>query len=364
MFFVFKQKTAYEMRISDWSSDVCSSDLCTIPIGEPCNSSGDVPSGRIRDSRSGPGRGRSSGWRGRGFRGRRDGGSSEVARTGGCRTLFHGLLEAALHLADLDAGHVDAAVPKQQTGDDVIPVGRHIEGLHSSCRTLAEIAAHPALVTQECQRDALRLQVSDGRRKIVPQAGERPRSGTTILLELSLGRCRDRSHCDSGEQSGKQVTHGCLRFPSSHDLSFGTRTCQQILDSAPRRFPSERGQSGAGSFRGGSTAGPLRRARRRLIRPGEVVARRVVALAPVVAGEKPAPLVVALHDLPCDELALLARGTGLAVAGDGLNVGARPFRVVAGCRIVLAPAVAAQEATPLVLPLGNGAGNEIGRANA
>src|SRR3546814_7688677 len=26
-FFVFKQKTAYEMRISDWSSDVCSSDL-------------------------------------------------------------------------------------------------------------------------------------------------------------------------------------------------------------------------------------------------------------------------------------------------------------------------------------------------
>src|SRR3546814_20226733 len=27
LFFVFKQKTAYEMRISDWSSDVCSSDL-------------------------------------------------------------------------------------------------------------------------------------------------------------------------------------------------------------------------------------------------------------------------------------------------------------------------------------------------
>src|SRR3546814_2677253 len=43
-FFFFKQKTAYEMRISDWSSDVCSSDL-TLPrasggcggscIGEP-----------------------------------------------------------------------------------------------------------------------------------------------------------------------------------------------------------------------------------------------------------------------------------------------------------------------------------------
>src|SRR3546814_2720397 len=43
-FFFFKQKTAYEMRISDWSSDVCSSDLarevfeCTLqPFAEqPC----------------------------------------------------------------------------------------------------------------------------------------------------------------------------------------------------------------------------------------------------------------------------------------------------------------------------------------
>src|SRR3546814_9879354 len=32
IFFFFKQKTAYEMRISDWSSDVCSSDL---PHAEP-----------------------------------------------------------------------------------------------------------------------------------------------------------------------------------------------------------------------------------------------------------------------------------------------------------------------------------------
>src|SRR3546814_2450220 len=30
-FFFFKQKTAYEMRISDWSSDVCSSDLGADP---------------------------------------------------------------------------------------------------------------------------------------------------------------------------------------------------------------------------------------------------------------------------------------------------------------------------------------------
>src|SRR3546814_17329479 len=45
VFFFFKQKTAYEMRISDWSSDVCSSDLligdfggrnsrvCQLPLG-------------------------------------------------------------------------------------------------------------------------------------------------------------------------------------------------------------------------------------------------------------------------------------------------------------------------------------------
>src|SRR3546814_7367122 len=35
LFFFFKQKTAYEMRISDWSSDVCSSDLEQIEFGEP-----------------------------------------------------------------------------------------------------------------------------------------------------------------------------------------------------------------------------------------------------------------------------------------------------------------------------------------
>src|SRR3546814_10884801 len=35
MFFFFKQKTAYEMRISDWSSDVCSSDLGDRPAPAP-----------------------------------------------------------------------------------------------------------------------------------------------------------------------------------------------------------------------------------------------------------------------------------------------------------------------------------------
>src|SRR3546814_7408783 len=36
-FFFFKQKTAYEMRISDWSSDVCSSDLVTGGAGKAHN---------------------------------------------------------------------------------------------------------------------------------------------------------------------------------------------------------------------------------------------------------------------------------------------------------------------------------------
>src|SRR3546814_462964 len=34
-FFFFKQNTAYEMRMSDWSSDVCSSDLSEAPPGDP-----------------------------------------------------------------------------------------------------------------------------------------------------------------------------------------------------------------------------------------------------------------------------------------------------------------------------------------
>src|SRR3546814_8566353 len=33
--FFFKQKTAYDMRISDWSSDVCSSDLLEHPVPDP-----------------------------------------------------------------------------------------------------------------------------------------------------------------------------------------------------------------------------------------------------------------------------------------------------------------------------------------
>src|SRR3546814_11170837 len=48
MYFFFKLKTAYEMRISDWSSDVCSSDL------HPLDAGGESP---VREGVDGEGRG-------------------------------------------------------------------------------------------------------------------------------------------------------------------------------------------------------------------------------------------------------------------------------------------------------------------
>src|SRR3546814_2178802 len=45
VFFFFKQKTAYELRISDWSSDVCSSDLGLVAEGARLALIGDGRSG-------------------------------------------------------------------------------------------------------------------------------------------------------------------------------------------------------------------------------------------------------------------------------------------------------------------------------
>src|SRR3546814_8695607 len=42
-FFFFKQKTAYEMRISDWSSDVCSSDLSSAAVARRCREHAEAP---------------------------------------------------------------------------------------------------------------------------------------------------------------------------------------------------------------------------------------------------------------------------------------------------------------------------------
>src|SRR3546814_4478396 len=46
-FFFFKQKTAYEMRISDWSSDVCSSDLGRALAAESLDQPADVGHRRV-----------------------------------------------------------------------------------------------------------------------------------------------------------------------------------------------------------------------------------------------------------------------------------------------------------------------------
>src|SRR3546814_8523425 len=57
IFCFFKQKTAYEVRISDWSSDVCSSDLAAAvlahrcaPVGQPRSRAVRVGDGRERDA--------------------------------------------------------------------------------------------------------------------------------------------------------------------------------------------------------------------------------------------------------------------------------------------------------------------------
>src|SRR3546814_16272123 len=50
--FVFRQKTAYEMRISDWSSDVCSSDLGTVTTSRSPSRSPRMDSRPDRSGRS------------------------------------------------------------------------------------------------------------------------------------------------------------------------------------------------------------------------------------------------------------------------------------------------------------------------
>src|SRR3546814_2145569 len=93
-FFFFKQKTAYEMRISDWSSDVCSSDLAGAAVARLHDGGAAWPPGegaagrRVRPcrlplsariSRSGRDRGLAPA-ASRGLR--RDGGRSEERRVG------------------------------------------------------------------------------------------------------------------------------------------------------------------------------------------------------------------------------------------------------------------------------------------
>src|SRR3546814_16001599 len=89
-FFFFKQKTAYEMRISDWSSDVCSSDL-PAPAADPARIAG----------RAAPQAGgrktivTAKWWDAKGPRTIELGAKGQAELTGGLLFLFFGLVIAA-----------------------------------------------------------------------------------------------------------------------------------------------------------------------------------------------------------------------------------------------------------------------------
>src|SRR3546814_13361161 len=89
VFFCFKQKTAYEMRISDWSSDVCSSDL-----------SADIPARPFprRPSVEGNGIGRAP------FLGRSARGSGSLVHAGGKQALSAEGTTTALRLSGAGLG--------------------------------------------------------------------------------------------------------------------------------------------------------------------------------------------------------------------------------------------------------------------
>src|SRR3546814_519524 len=120
MFFFFKQKTAYDMRISDWSSDVCSSDLGHAghprragrqqqrPLGRPGRREADPD----RPPRHRPGRRQGRGRRTRRRRGRR---VALMAHT--LILLRHG--ESEWNAKNLFTGWVDVALTEKGRGEAV-----------------------------------------------------------------------------------------------------------------------------------------------------------------------------------------------------------------------------------------------------
>src|SRR3546814_5214997 len=64
VFFFFKQKTAYELRISDWSSDVCSSDLAAQRHCDPARAGQPAARRDLREDERGPSRDTLCNWSG------------------------------------------------------------------------------------------------------------------------------------------------------------------------------------------------------------------------------------------------------------------------------------------------------------
>src|SRR3546814_15959830 len=119
--FFFKQKTAYEMRISDWSSDVCSSDLVfdgtEFERGHRQNHAGEIGTAdfRIRERRP----------RGKvifGIEAYANAGTKAAAEAG---TLVCRSLRARLDLQLLHAGARRTPVKAHNSGVDDVATARH-----------------------------------------------------------------------------------------------------------------------------------------------------------------------------------------------------------------------------------------------
>src|SRR3546814_3660665 len=108
LIFFFKQKTAYEMRISDWSSDVCSSDLREQPE-RPFPTHHDEDQPRSSAAAEAARVGARSGDPARGIRGRPQGLEQQLEEArphpqgDSFRVLFPGRLRSEEHTSDLQS---------------------------------------------------------------------------------------------------------------------------------------------------------------------------------------------------------------------------------------------------------------------
>src|SRR3546814_13349195 len=149
-FFFFKQKTAYEMRISDWSSDVCSSDLDNSATSGDATSSNDGSSG---DAMADGGRG--------GDGGNGNGGDAYAgAGTGG-----DGGRGGAGGTASANAGSFDMS--NAMNGSSNAAAGIMMVAQHSGASSLIQqgvtVQANPTLAGAEATSGASRGRRGKGR---------------------------------------------------------------------------------------------------------------------------------------------------------------------------------------------------------
>src|SRR3546814_537220 len=162
IFFIYKQKTAYEMRISDWSSDVCSSDLCIFAVfGED---------GDARGAVDGDGAGGVETIR---FACRVDfdligraGGEGEVAVDGQPPDRIARRKRAAAR----HRGRADAAVAAQRAAA-VDGDRRDDRSVHRECAAIDRGRSGIAAVARQVERAFPLLDEAAGARDVAPEAG-------------------------------------------------------------------------------------------------------------------------------------------------------------------------------------------------